>query len=340
MKFVVAIALSFVAIASYAVDPPSYIIDLDMTPAHRHDSIAPVYKEDIKKAYSIMKPLLPNKTHTFLAAVFDTVYKVRHMEYCQEIEGIAKAIGMSAPDVFILNCMYELTALCTSIVAHDANNKVILARNLDFGVESVLRKVQIQIVYKKSGRELFRCGAIPGMVGALTCIKNGAFAVSLNLRKMNSTAETLKGFLEGKFLVTWMIKEAMMRANNYNEVVDILTKSHVVSGCYVTIAGILPNEGVILTRDRDGVANVRKLSENTWFVSQCNTDPWNATDTRSVRAAEGMKLIGQADVSLDKIANDLLFRPPLYWNHTLSTVLMSPVDDYMKIIQATEPSSE
>ena len=55
-------------------------------------------------------------------------------DYGQEIKGIAQAIGMDVGLVVIYNIFYEVSSLCTSIVAQDTQGNVYHARNLDFGL--------------------------------------------------------------------------------------------------------------------------------------------------------------------------------------------------------------
>ncbi len=144
MKILLSILL-FIAAYSSALDfsgPATYYIDLDSSPFHRYDHVVQPYVAVIHDIHKQIKAMLPKAVHAFLEMTFDTVYKIGHKEYAEEIEGIAKALEITPTDTFVLNCIYELGALCTSIVARDPHNKVILARNLDFGFATVLRKLQ------------------------------------------------------------------------------------------------------------------------------------------------------------------------------------------------------
>jgi len=332
MKIHPFLLIFFIFFVVRSQDPPSFYVDLDETPMHRYDHIVAQYYDLLHDIYKTIKSRIPVAVHAFLEVVFDTVVKIGHHEYAQEIEGIAKAMKIPATDTFILNCIYELDALCTSIVTTDPNGHIILARNLDFAFADVLRKIHMELIYTKSGHEVYRCAGLAGFVGGLTCMKPGHFAVSLNLRKMYNQVETMRAFMSGKMLVGWMIRIAVEKANDYQDVIKLLSNTHTVSGSYITIAGMKPYEGTILTRDRVGVINTRKLSEDDWFISQCNSDPWNATDIRSLKASEGMKRIGKGKATLENIANELLFLPPLKWNLTVAAVLMNPTQGYMKIV--------
>ncbi len=326
------VCLTMMTGPSGAVPPPEYVVDLDQGPSQRYNHILPLYIPYIQKIHAEIKRLVPNSIHLFLAMVFNTVTKMAFLEYAQEIEGIARVVGLWPTDVFILNSIYELRALCTSIVARDVAGKIMLARNLDFGYPEILRKLHVTLIYKKKGAEVYRCGGLVGFVGALTCMRPHAYAVSLNIRKLFSEIETLKAFLIGKPLVTWMIRSAIQQSSTYSQVVGLLSTQEAISGSYITVAGIYPNEGTVLTRGRKAAIDIQRLNESTWFISQCNNDSWAAKDERSVRAKEGMIAMGQHRVSLQRIADELLLRPPLLWNLSIATVLMLPSEGYMTVI--------
>jgi len=318
---------------------PSYTVDLDAPASTRYNHIVQVYKPIMLEMYNEVKRLIPTAVHAFLEMIFDTVILVKYHEYAQEIDGVAKVLGIPANYVFIMNCIYELRALCTSIVTHDTEGKVILARNLDFGFAEILRKIHVEVIFTKGGHEVFRCGALAGFVGGMTCMKPGAFAVSLNARRMLNQVDMMRNLVSGKLLVTWMIRNAVYHAKDYNEVVKMLTEEHAVSGCYLTIAGIKHNEGIILTRDRTGVISSRQLNDgDDWYVAQYNNDPWNATDVRSMHANAAMKQMGRGKATLDRIADELLAVPPLFqYGYSVASVLMKPVDSYMKVIPLEDP---
>ena len=42
--------------------------------------------------------------------------------------------------------------------------------------------------------------------------------------------------------------------------------THVINTVYYILAGTGPNEGVIITRGRDGILNERKLDDENWYI--------------------------------------------------------------------------
>lgn len=50
--------------------------------------------------------------------------------------------------------------------------------------------------------------------------------------------------------------------------------------CYIIVAGIEPNEGIVIARDRDCTNHTIALTHDTWFVGATNTDFWTKNDPR------------------------------------------------------------
>ncbi len=55
-------------------------------------------------------------------------------DYGAEMKGIANVTGLDVGEVLLYNIFYEVSSLCTSIVAQDDTGNVYHARNLDFGL--------------------------------------------------------------------------------------------------------------------------------------------------------------------------------------------------------------
>lgn len=320
-------------------DANEFVIDLDLPPLLRYDDILRTHSGALREAHDAVMKLVPASVKAFMELVYHTVTKIAFKEFADELHGISKILNLNEHDIFILNCIYELRSLCTSIVAKDAKGKILLARNLDFGFQQYLRRLHVNIIYRRGGKELFRCGGLAGFVGVLTCMRPNEYAVSLNLRKMYSEVNCFKAFMLGRPPLTWLIRNIMTNAHNYHEALSLFARSKSVAASYITIAGVLPDEGAILTRDREGAIDIQFLNSTNWFVSQCNNDHWNATDDRTRVVKEWMIKMGQDKVTLDRMKEDILFKPPLMQNMTIATILMSPIDNTMEVFVAKESQS-
>eukprot|EP00826_Nyctotherus_ovalis_P062113 TRINITY_DN892_c0_g6_i1.p1 TRINITY_DN892_c0_g6~~TRINITY_DN892_c0_g6_i1.p1 ORF type:complete len:384 (-),score=76.94 TRINITY_DN892_c0_g6_i1:108-1151(-) len=317
-----------------------YVIDLNLPPRERYTQIINDKKEVIKEIYGVIKREIPRNLWKIVASTFATVTIPKFKEYAEEIIGISQILNITATDIYVLNCFYEIDMLCTSIVARDKDNKLILARNFDFSFTPYLRKMHVTAVYKRNGVEIARCGNIAAYIGVFTCMRMGAFAVSMNARGMNNVQDFLLKLREGRLLTTWMLREAVLNAGNYKSAVRMVEGKRTVSASYITIVGVKENEGTIITRTRDSPVNIRKLSKNVWYIAQCNSDVGHVGDKRTEWVNKAMTELGQSNTSLDVILNQVLLRPPLLQSNTVATILMCPADKYFKSIIATNSPAE
>ncbi len=328
--------LLFVLLTVSATGVPTYEVNLDLPPEHRYDRVIADYKPLLVKAYTEIMDTVSDRMKALVVTVYTMVTRQHFREYSAELVGVARCLNISESNAFVFNVVYELQALCTSIVFKNAEGKTVVARNLDFPFTPILRKTYVMLSYTQGGRERFRCSGNPGFIGGITCMRGRAFALSLNLRVEGDSNAMLRSLTAGFPPLTWLIRTAMHDSNNYQDFSRLLKESRAASGGYLTISGLAGNEGAVLTRDRKGAEDVQELNDTTWFLAQCNMDHWlQPWDRRTARANEGMNEIGQGHATLEKVNNELLFKVPLYNTLTVATVLMSPADDSMEVIVRT-----
>jgi len=82
----------------------------------------------------------------------------------------------------LINCLYELDAWCTSIVAQQADGTIIHDRNLDFSTPDQLRQIGYTATFMKDGDYLYDAVMFGGLTGVYTGMKGGNFSISLNER--------------------------------------------------------------------------------------------------------------------------------------------------------------
>ncbi len=328
--------LLFVLLTVSATGVPTYEVNLDLPPEHRYDRAIADYKPLMLQAYTEIMATVPDSMKALIVNVYTTVTRQRFREYAAELVGVARCLNISESNAFIFNVVYELMALCTSIVFKNTEGKTVVARNLDFPYTPILRKSYVILSYTQGGRERFRCSGNPGFIGGITCMRGRAFALSIDLRMMKDANDMLRSLTAGSPPLTWLIRTAMHDSKNYQHFSRLLKVSRAASGGYLIISGLAGNEGAVLTRNRKGAEDVQELNDTTWFLAQCNMDHWlQPWDVRTVRANEGMKEIGQGHATLEKVKDELLFKVPLYRTLTVATVLMSPADNTMEVIVGT-----
>eukprot|EP00826_Nyctotherus_ovalis_P007883 TRINITY_DN1202_c0_g2_i2.p1 TRINITY_DN1202_c0_g2~~TRINITY_DN1202_c0_g2_i2.p1 ORF type:complete len:182 (-),score=31.50 TRINITY_DN1202_c0_g2_i2:489-1034(-) len=165
-----------------------------------------------------MHTLLKKIIHKNIWRAFAETFKAiapKYREQAEELAGIAQLTNISITDVYVTNCFNEINAMCTTIVARDKNNKLVLARNFDFAAMPEARKVCISVVYKRQGKEIARCGAIAGYVGVFTCVRLGAFAVAMNGWGLGDIQEVILRLRKGIMPASWMLRETVLNVGNY-----------------------------------------------------------------------------------------------------------------------------
>ncbi|CAF1667380.1 unnamed protein product [Adineta ricciae] len=330
---------------------PSYVVDLDTPPFLRWKEIAIQYKSEIRdllnytKSYVInvwpMSTFLLDIMHTQLPLIANTLPE----PYSDELKGISQASGISLGEIVFYNVFYEVSLLCTSIIAQDQQGRIIHGRNLDFGyllgwdrtkntwaLLSKLRPLVISVNYTKHGQVHYRSISFAGFIGALTGVKPGVFSVSLNARfDLNGgyigIIEWLYNFDRQQSFVTFALRDMLTNAKNYSEVLNYLSDVLLVAPCYYILAGTKPGEGAIISRSRRTTLNIKRLGvDNNWFLIQTNSDNWrqqSTFDDRYISAKKCMKTQGQSRVDFDSIYNVLVSRPMLN-KLTIYTSLMKP----------------
>ena len=184
--------------------------------------------------------------------------------YYSDLRAIAQLSGLTLGEVFISNVLTDLSARCTSMVVLGPTGRPLHGRNLDWGA-GFLRPSIVRVNFLRSGRPLYQAVTTPGYVGILTGVAPGRFSVSINYRETGLLAGSLLSFMSALsrawssgFLVRHVL-ENPSKYPTYRDAVLALSKSRIIAPCYITVAGINPDEGVVLTRERMGALHPLKL---------------------------------------------------------------------------------
>ncbi len=74
----------------------------------------------------------------------------------------------------------------------------------------------------------------------------------------------------------------------------MLSNTRINAPCYIIVGGKEPNEGIVITRDREGANHTVELSEDNWYVAQTNSDYWIHDDPRYDATVNALESLGQA----------------------------------------------
>ena len=169
--------------------------------------------------------------------------------------------------------------MCTSFTANNKDGTVYHGRNLDWNLEDTLKQFIINVQFTRGGKNLFKGTTVAGFVGLIHAVKPGAFGWSLNARRkggsipLNLLAATL---INGTRTPEQHARYVFENAADYDEAVQMLGNWPIVNDAYFTVSGATAGQGVVLARDREGVAHA-------WHVADMPVTPDNGESGRLVQ---------------------------------------------------------
>ncbi|XP_074662517.1 N-acylethanolamine-hydrolyzing acid amidase-like [Tubulanus polymorphus] len=166
--------------------------------------------------------------------------------------------------MLMVNLLYSLrTYGCTSIVAQSSTGQIWHGRNLDYGESSyekqLLTKLAIQVHFRKNGQILYTGNTYAGIVGLPNGQRHGAFAISLNERAQGDAMENLRMLVWRAIPVPMLIRQVLDSPLNYRQAIEKLLTTTIPAPAYLTVSGIQPGEGAVITRDRRNPVDVWQI---------------------------------------------------------------------------------
>jgi len=324
--FFVLSTLSLFLVQARDAPPKKWTVNLDSPPAERWPKEMLVYyNATIHEALALIGQFVP----AFLDPIVNEIAltALPHLgEAAEEIKSGAAFLGIPLSSAALLNIIYEVEAGCTSILYTDPSGRLIHARNLDFNLAPTLRKLVAEVEFQRGGNTVFYGTTFAGYVGLLTGMKPGAFSINLNERDIGNVLENaLEALLvPGTTVSSLLIRSTLDSIDTFDGALQVLSDTPTPAGSYIALAGVDPNEAAIITRDRDGAADIWMLhSDGEWFLVQTNYDHWKPDgDGRRTTAIAGMKQCGPTGATMDCVFK-VLTTPNVLNGDTTYTTLMS-----------------
>jgi len=139
-------------------------------------------KPQILKMVNDYLHLCPRFVRSFFESNEDVISQ-RHLENYDEILGMAGILDLESHILLMLNYAFELgKALCTSIVARQADGKIIHGRNMDFGFPDAMRNASYIGQFYQNGVYLFEAVMFGGYVGVASGYQPNQYSLTLNAR--------------------------------------------------------------------------------------------------------------------------------------------------------------
>nr|XP_005555087.2 PREDICTED: N-acylethanolamine-hydrolyzing acid amidase isoform X2 [Macaca fascicularis] len=136
--------------------------------------------------------------------------------------------------------------------------------------------------------------------------------------------------------------QTLNESENFEAAVGKLAKTPLIADVYYIVGGTSPQEGVVITRNRDGPADIWPLDplNGAWFRVETNYDHWKPApkrDDRRTPAIKALNATGQANLSLEALFQ-VLSVVPVYNNLTIYTTVMSAGSPDKYISRIRNPS--
>lgn len=309
---------------------PRYNISLDLKAEERWNHILENYNITKLKRYTdvLFRLLDPLWSKPLLLALADGYLDFIAPEpYAGEIRGIAKATDIPTSEVVVLNVFYEAMG-CTSIIVEDERGNIYHGRNMDLFYSDLFKEITIDVDFIKNGQVVYSGTTFVGFVGLWTGQRPYKFTVSANARENNiSLRKNILSMLFNGRPVSWLIRNTLNEAPDYQSAVLQLSNTPIISEIYLTVAGANSGEGAAITRDRHGLAYILHLnaSYGTWFLLQNNHDVWLSPpryDQRWYIATQALNETGQENINIDTLYK-VLSTPRVLNRGTVHTTMMS-----------------
>uniref|UniRef100_A0A6B2LAN1 N-acylethanolamine-hydrolyzing acid amidase n=1 Tax=Arcella intermedia TaxID=1963864 RepID=A0A6B2LAN1_9EUKA len=305
-------------------------MDLDPKDRWPYQDIVSTYNQSLHDAVNLIGQFIP----AFLdpVAYEMALLALPHLgDYQYEIMEAARVSGIPLEVVTLLNIIYEVEAGCTSIISQDLQGRIFHSRNLDFNLAPTLRELVIDVQFYKNGKILYYGTTFAGYFGILTGMKPGYFSITLNERDTGYIFENaLEALLvPGTTASAFLIRTIFETETSYSTASDLLSVTSTPAPSYIILSGVHPNEGVVITRDREKAADIWPLSSTAgnWFLVQTNDDHWlPPEDDRRQIAINGMKACTQS-LNATCIFH-VLSTPDVLNDGTTYTTIMSAQSSY------------
>lgn len=254
---------------------PKYQINLDLPPSKRWVQMIKLYKDKLVSAVNVLEKMVP-------ATILTTFYKnlalstislysgmglILHKE---ELESIAKTVGVPLNKVILVQILYEAFAACTSVtVPVDENKKNYHFRTMDWPFP-FLKDITVELDFQKGGKTVYKSVSWVGYVGVMTGVRPGHYSVALNYRSSNGTIyDNIKKALSLKWPIGYLIRYALDNEMSYRKALRTFKSCELISPCYITMCNVAGRSHCLV---RDASELKKCVRDKTVIQTNCDPD--------------------------------------------------------------------
>jgi hypothetical protein len=224
---------------------PVYKIDLDLPPSQRFVEVTTDLKPQITKMVDDYLHLLPGFVRGFFEKN-ENIIKLRHKENYEEVISMSEILGFNSYILLALNYAFELgKALCTSVVARQADGTIIHGRNMDFAFADAMRNATYIANFYRDGEFLYEAVMFGGYTGVASATRPGVYTFTLNARDVNKGVEEyfriMAKIYQGLPEIGLATRDSVEACDNYDCMQETWSSFKTVVPMYLIMAGTGPN---------------------------------------------------------------------------------------------------
>ena len=241
-----------------------YNVDLNLPAKERWNEVLDQSGDKIHSMFSDIEDLIAERTAELppklrplakgvigpIGHLLSAIVKAYGQDYVYEIQGIAARAGINYPRLLLANLMYDITqaftpaspAACTSYSVNLPGGKPCLARNMDWDMPDTMGTNTVLVRFHKGNRYYLSVGVV-GMVGVLSAMRPGHWAVTLN--QAPRTHGCMNYF--GGMPALQQVRSACDQFGSFNSLISHLQDYQSLSPFFIHVVGVKPTDHAILT---------------------------------------------------------------------------------------------
>lgn len=322
-------------------DLPTKVLDLDKAPNERWVDIVTEYKDEITEAYNVLYDRIYQLLGAYGRSIFNALLSAivngygHRNHYYDELMSISKVLDIPFHKVVVCQYGYELFTCCTSAIFLSRTRKTTHLRTMDWNDNS-LRPLTIHLKVIREGKLVADTTTWVGFIGFYTIVKPGVCSLSVNYRRSGNIEphKNLWGIITGRSTVSYMVREAMLNNDSYDDIIKHLKFTPLSAPCYLTIASVDFEKSMILVRDRTD-CHTFLMDTKVGYLVQPNNDPWDHREsTNRQKSIERRQLFNNRiydkvkfATSKEEMFKTFLEEPILKFNNIYGNVMV-PEDEY------------
>lgn len=348
-RILIASAIAFVACTALTTTAPlltddtpleTFKINLDKAPKERFVEPTRRFASTILATLNNFESLLNQLLPEHLQVMIDYSFWYGHREAYLEMEGIAQVLSIDPRRIVVINFTYELIAFCTSLLGKQVDGTLIHVRLYDFLESESTKKILFIGEFYRNNTHIYSAVMNGGTPFFPTGFKNGSYSITLNQR--NSLNRTFTEQLANIGMISYghiqtikLIRETLEACDDYQCAFNKLSNESIITRGYFIIAGVNGDDAAVISRDRQGAANVTFISEEHWYVVQTNDDHFDGIcRERCVSAKANFELLGREAMTADTAFNQVLMVSPNLNINSIYGVKMVPKTGVFEVQRA------